>query len=193
MSRPAIDLQWKIPRFRRSATAPRIPGVAAPSPAAPAPVAVERWGVRIAYRCDAQAHCVVASDAQGRLLFAFGSFGTGPGQFDTPTDVTLVAPSFDGEASDPTSDSVWVAVADYGNRRVQVFEPDGTFIASIDDLDHHPPCRLIWRDPVLEVQGIEGGRQRYHLASAILFASRESAFCPENDDNDDDPAGVVTH
>ena len=46
---------------------------------------------------------------------SWGSLGSGPGQFDTPHGIAV---SPDDE----------IYVADRGNRRIQVFEPDGTYI-----------------------------------------------------------------
>ena len=59
---------------------------------------------------------VVKLSSDGKFITAWGSKGTGPGEFDTPHGLTV---SGDGR----------VYVADRGNSRVQVFDPDGTFVA----------------------------------------------------------------
>lgn len=57
---------------------------------------------------------VAKASARGEWLMSWGSFGSGPGQFNTPHGVA-VAPN--GE----------VFVADRGNRRIQVFDQQGKF------------------------------------------------------------------
>ena len=54
-------------------------------------------------------------DSGGTLLTSWGGQGTAPGEFDTPHSIVV-----DAEG--------WVYVADRQNRRVQVFDGDGTFI-----------------------------------------------------------------
>ena len=55
------------------------------------------------------------ANARGEWVASWGSLGSGPGQFDTPHGIA-VSPA----------DEIYVA--DRGNRRIQVFEPDGTYI-----------------------------------------------------------------
>lgn len=129
-------------------------------------------GKRLTYRCEPELHRVTAFDEFGRVVFSFGGCGGGFGRFQTPLDVTFVRPEFIGEAL-PVSgpDSVWLAVADYGNRRVQLFELDGAYVASIDTVRDHEigaPCSLSWRSPVLEIEGLDGARARVHLTAALL-------------------------
>ena len=78
-----------------------------------------------------------------RLRFGFGGRGSGPGQFDTPLDVVFVAPEFQGEGlPDDAPEAAWLAVADYGNRRVQIFDLDGCFVGAVADSDETPnPAR----------------------------------------------------
>jgi len=122
------------------------------------------------FHCDPHTHRVSVTDAAGRIVLEFGGFGRQPGAFDTPIDATLVMPEFFGEpgaAAEP-----WLAVADYGNRRVQVFELDGALVGVIDEeilgASCAAPCRLIWRDPVLDVEGVDGARSRIHLGAALM-------------------------
>ena len=46
-------------------------------------------------------------------------------------DLALVLPEFVGEPGSAV-DSPWIAVADYGNARIQIFELDGTLVGVID-------------------------------------------------------------
>ena len=55
-------------------------------------------------------HRIQKFSADGTFLVAFGSQGDGPGQLDRPTDL-----AFDDEGN--------VFVVDFGNNRVQKFEP----------------------------------------------------------------------
>lgn len=67
----------------------------------------------LCYVADAAAHEILAFDRNGTLVLQFGSRGTGPGQFNTPSHVAC--------GPGPT-----LAVADSLNFRVQRFGPDGT-------------------------------------------------------------------
>jgi hypothetical protein len=134
-------------------------------------------GETLTYRCEPDLHRIIVCDSNGRLRFGFGGRGSGPGQFETPLDVVLVAPEFDGEGlADDAQDAAWLAVADYGNRRVQIFDLDGCFIGTVADADREdnesgPPCRLTWRAPTLAVDGVDGGRSVMHLTAALLYDS----------------------
>ena len=60
---------------------------------------------------------VVTFAPDGSLLLTIGDApGSGPGQFNLPTDLTL-------------DENGAISVADNGNKRLQVFAPDGTFLA----------------------------------------------------------------
>ncbi|MGD9905842.1 MAG: hypothetical protein AB7U83_20405 [Vicinamibacterales bacterium] len=130
-------------------------------------------GRRVWYRCDPSTHHVVVSDESGQTLRVFGGWGRGPGRLDTPLDLAFVQPAFAGERLPAGhADAIWVAVADYGNRRVQVFELDGAVVGEVV-LDGRggepwPPTALTWRAPVLEVEGVEGSRTGIHLSGALL-------------------------
>ncbi|MGE0813487.1 MAG: hypothetical protein AB7O28_16165 [Vicinamibacterales bacterium] len=130
-------------------------------------------GVTLRYRCDTVGHRVVVSDEAGRIVRAFGGFGRAPGCLDTPLDLAFVRPEFAGERLPfDMPDAVWLAVADYGNRRVQILELDGAVVGSIsvEARDGGPwrPTGLAWRAPVLEIEGIEGARTKVHLSAALL-------------------------
>jgi hypothetical protein len=132
-------------------------------------------GERLTYRCEPELHRITVRDGLGCLRFAFGGQGSGPGQFDTPLDVVLVAPEFDGEGlPDDAPEAAWLAVADYGNRRVQIFDLDGCLVGTVGDTDggeSGPPCRLTWRAPTLVVDGVDGARTVMHLTAALLYDS----------------------
>jgi len=138
----------------------------------------------LTFRCDPSMHRVIVSTPNGDIVLEFGGYGSQPGAFDTPIDAALVKPEFFGEPSFPAvggDDDIepWIAVADYGNRRVQVFELDGALVGIIDgDLlggADGRPCGLRWRDPVLEVEGVDGARTRLHLGAALLQCDVEPA------------------
>jgi hypothetical protein len=124
------------------------------------------------YRVDPLNHQVVVSDADTRrVIFIFGGRGSTPGQFDVPIDIALVAPSFLGEPLGADPDPQWIAVADYGNARVQIFDLHGALIDVLtgDDLDYGwRPCRLTWRAPFLQIDGPERSGCRLHLAAAVV-------------------------
>ena len=87
---------------------------------------------------------------------------------ETPnrTDVLVIGGGPAGAAA-----GYWLAVADYGNARVQIFDLDGTLIDVLNghDLDYGwRPCQLTWRAPFLQVTGVERQGCRVHLAAAML-------------------------
>ena len=59
---------------------------------------------------------IVKFDSVGNFIAAWGSKGTGPGEFNTPHGLAI-------------DDSGRVYVADRGISRVQVFDADGTFVS----------------------------------------------------------------
>jgi hypothetical protein len=123
------------------------------------------------YVCDPGAHTIHVLDQECGPLFSFGGFGSGLGQFDTPTDVAIVRL----ETADPAVDAELLVVADHGNHRLQMFELDGAVIGEIGghaghwttagiaepigapffrlgDVPPLPfPSRLEWRTPYLDV------------------------------------------
>ncbi len=144
-------------------------------------VRIGRAGRTLTYRCDAVSHCVTVWDDCDRLAFAFGGKGHGRGLFNTPLDIAPVWPEFLGECVRTAGpNAVWLAVADYGNRRLQMFDLDGAVVAMVEAFDESggPPCGLVWRPPLLEVEGVEGKRTRIHLASALLCQGRRAHTQP---------------
>jgi len=129
----------------------------------------------LVYRLDAVTHRVIVSNREGQTLFAFGGYGSQPGQLNTPLDLVLVSPAFHGEhLPEATLDALWIAVADYGNRRVQVFDLDGCVVGAVgvSRALRGGPCRLTWRSPVLDVEYPDGYRSTMHLAGALLHVTQ---------------------
>lgn len=147
-----------------------------------AKVSLGEPGRRLTYRCDPLRHRVTISDEFERVLHVFGERGRGPGQLHTPLDVAFVRPEFGGEWLPATGpDALWLAVADYGNRRIQILELDGVYVGEVDpqlEVTIGPPCALDWRAPFLEVEGVEGARTRIHLTSALLGDGHRARSAP---------------
>ncbi len=138
-------------------------------------------GLHLRYRCDPLGHQVVVTDETGVVVRVLGGFGRAAGGLDTPLDVVFVRPEFAGEHLPVDSaDAVWVAVADYGNRRIQVYELDGTIVGefAVDGPGGAPwtPTGLSWRSPVLEIEGIEGAKTAVHLSAALLAGAGRTTF-----------------
>lgn len=151
----------------------------------------------MSYVCDARSHQIHVLDSRGRWVESFGEQGRQPGQFDVPSDATLVMPMFEGEESAESAHAALVAVADRMNHRVQIFEPAGQFVTALGspsgvpadpaadvaeptdrdgwpffrvgpDMNFHEPVRLRWRAPWLEVTEASGATHRVDLAYAML-------------------------
>jgi hypothetical protein len=123
------------------------------------------------YTVDTPGHRIVVTDpATGGMTFTFGRRGSELGSFDVPLDITVVTPTFhDDEPADDRE--AWLAVADYGNARVQIFDLDGVLVDVLngEDLDYGwRPCLVEWRTPFLQIRGVEGAGCRIHLAAALL-------------------------
>jgi hypothetical protein len=157
--------------------------------APPAPVAPRGR----TFACCPDTHQIAVIDAAGRLCEVFGDAGTGPGQFDQPSHVIVVSPRFENEDAQVEGIDL-VAVADRGNNRVQIFEPEGQLVAIIGaqadaaepatewrdaragwpffrvggDPCLDAPVRLEWADPLLVVVGADGTRTPIDLAAALL-------------------------
>lgn len=85
----------------------------------------------MSYVCDDISHQIHVLDGRGRWVESFGERGRQPGQFDHPSDATLVLPMFEGEESAEGAYTALVAVADRMNHRVQIFEPAGQFVTAL--------------------------------------------------------------
>jgi iron(III) transport system ATP-binding protein len=88
---------------------------------------------------DTHYHRVVFFDAEGQVLWIFGSRGEGPGQFIYPVAIA-------------EDDRGRLYVCEYGGHdRVQVFEPDGTYVSEFGSFGVGPgqfqrPSGIVWRD-----------------------------------------------
>jgi hypothetical protein len=96
----------------------------------------------VSYVCDAISHRIHVLDNRGRWVESFGEQGPHPGQFDGPSDATLVMPMFEGEESAESAYTALVAVADRMNHRVQIFEPAGQFVTALGGLTAQDAAQL---------------------------------------------------
>lgn len=143
------------------------------------------------YVCNEDAHCVDVLGDDGRLLFSFGEYGSGPGQLHEPADVAVVHLSRRPEGSAVVLDDL-VVVADRMNHRLQLFGLDGEYVAGIDPWEARPkrlaladragwprfrvnplpqlvlPSRLDWRAPFLHVTVGDGDVVVLDLELALL-------------------------
>jgi hypothetical protein len=145
------------------------------------------------FACCPETDQIAVIDAIGGLCEVFGEPGAGPGQFHQPSHVIVVSPRFEGEDAQVEGIAL-VAVADRGNNRVQIFEPEGQLVAIIGasagsneivtewrdaragwpffrvggDPRLDAPVRLEWADPLLVVVGADGSRTPIDLAAALL-------------------------
>jgi hypothetical protein len=147
---------------------------------------------RRTFACCPDSHQICVLDGDG-VCEVFGEQGSGPGQFESPSHVIVVSPRFEGEVASVEGIDL-VAVADRGNDRVQIFEPEGQLVAIIgapagagaphaawrDARAGWPffraggeprleaPVALEWADPLLVVVGADGTRTPIDLAAALL-------------------------
>jgi DNA-binding beta-propeller fold protein YncE len=91
---------------------------------------------------NARVHCFAAN---GRLLFSWGEPGTGPGQFNLPHGIAL-------------DRFGRVYVADRENSRIQVFTPEGKFLAEWTDVIRPTQIFIDRRDRAFVVElGLRAG------------------------------------
>ncbi|MEZ5284179.1 MAG: hypothetical protein R2712_05090 [Vicinamibacterales bacterium] len=139
-----------------------------------ATVSLGSAGRRLTYRTEAESHRIAVFDDFGQVVLAFGGYGRGPAALDTPLDLAFVNPLFAGERLPDGPEAVWLAVADYGNARVQVYELDGVHVGTVDlsgQAGIGAPCGLSWRSPILEVEGVECARARVYWSAALLSSA----------------------
>jgi sugar lactone lactonase YvrE len=92
----------------------------------------------------------------GTFIKSWGGKGTGPGQFQVAHGIDIDA-----------NGQLWVA--DRENQRVQIFDPDGTFIRELKY--HGLPCDVvIGREYIHMVNGFAGQVLRLDLAGKVLAA-----------------------
>ena len=145
------------------------------------------------YVCNAEKHRIDVFEDEHDLLFSFGEFGNGPGQFNEPGDVAVVVlRARAGTPGTTLPSGQFLVVADRGNHRLQLFGLDGTPLATIDpwagrqrrvDLNDRSgwpffrvnpvpqmvlPSVLEWRAPFLAVTGGDGRVVVVDLELALL-------------------------
>jgi NHL repeat len=115
---------------------------------------------------------VVKFSKDGRFIKAWGHHGLAPGEFDQPHDIAL-----DSKGR--------VFVADRSNNRVQIFDPDGNFIAEWKQFGR-PSAVFVSRDDTLYVSDSysnarinPGFKRGIYIGSAITGAV--TGFIPDPD------------
>ena len=78
------------------------------------------------YVCDDANDCVCVFDINGKILFSFGSCGSGDEYFDCPEDLCFASDGF-------------LYITDVGNNRIFVFDKDGKFIRKFTTT-YEPTC-----------------------------------------------------
>jgi hypothetical protein len=149
------------------------------------------------YVCDPAGHFVHVLDHAAAPLFSFGGFGDRPGQFNGPSDVTVVSTS--GSTTGAGNELALIAVADRGNHRVQLFDPEGVLVAVLAaeaECEGWPrfstaqwlrvpclvePSALEWRAPFLEVTTANERAVRVEIGAELLQAVERPAVGDVND------------
>jgi DNA-binding beta-propeller fold protein YncE len=98
---------------------------------------------------------VIHLSHDGAFLGQWGAPGRAPGQFNTPHSIAVDA---NGR----------VYVADRGNLRIQVFQPDGAFVAQWPNLGYVSGIWITQEQQLLAVEGYPGTLRRYDLDGHLL-------------------------
>lgn len=144
------------------------------------------------YVADTWNHRIQVFDGRGQLVLAFGGPGEGPGQFRAPSDVVIARPELPWEGDLGAFSAPVLVVADQWNARLQVFDLDGVWLATIGGRRDRSagrssagitgwpffrtgapvlprdPVRLSWQAPWLVVLGGNGRSHQVDVASALL-------------------------
>ena len=104
---------------------------------------------------------VAKYDANGDWVKSFGEPGNGPGQLNTPHSIAADAKG-------------QIYVADRGNRRVQVFDADGNYVASWTDFGTSPDGIFIAADDTMYVADVSMESGGIRIASARDGKVRET-------------------
>lgn len=102
---------------------------------------------------------VVKLDPAGNVLETWGTFGRGPGQFDTPHSITGDA---DGR----------LYVADRGNARVQIFDQEGRYLAEWKSAELGRPWAVA-ATPDGSIYVVDGGDQMPPDHAAVMRLDRD--------------------
>jgi DNA-binding beta-propeller fold protein YncE len=126
------------------------------------------WGGGRLYVVDTLHHCVMMMSPAGGYLGAFGMQGSGPGQFNFPTNI---ARGPDGR----------LYVTDTLNFRVQVFDMEGRFIRSFGrlgdgagDFDKPKGVAIDSAGHIYVVEGMNDAVQIFDATGRLLLAFGES-------------------
>ena len=88
--------------------------------------------------CDSWNHRLQVFDGDGQWLRMFGTVGSGEGQFDVPSDVTIVPLLGSlGDEGTASSQRTLLAVANRWNSRIQVPDTSGRFVAVVGGRDRY--------------------------------------------------------
>jgi 6-bladed beta-propeller protein len=125
---------------------------------------------------------VVKFSKQGRFIKAWGRQGSAPGEFDEPHDI------FVGGSHG------WVYVADRKNRRVQVFDQDGQFVAAWTQFGQ-PSSVFVGKDDTIYVGAsfVDPARKKGELRGIVTGSAVDGslrAFIPDPTDLDTVVAGT---
>jgi sugar lactone lactonase YvrE/fibronectin type 3 domain-containing protein len=114
------------------------------------PVAVAADAEGKLWILDKKKYRVIRLDANGKVIFSFGSEGSADGQFDAPTDLAI-------------SPSGKIYVADKGRDSVQVFDREGKFLSAVRKLDDPTSIAV---DPQENLYVLESGSNVISIHSA---------------------------
>lgn len=90
------------------------------------------------YVVDSGSCTVQVFDSSGIFLRKWGGRGSDHSQFQDPTDILFFRLYSGSKPSD------YIAVADHGNSRVQVFRTDGRFVRSLGDIPEVLGITFVW-------------------------------------------------
>jgi DNA-binding beta-propeller fold protein YncE len=123
---------------------------------------------------------IVKFKPDGQVLTVWGSKGTGNGQFDDPTSVTV----------DPTTNKIYVA--DPRNRRIQVFDSNGKFLTKWRVPEWGEPAGF--EDLVVDSHTGRLYASSTHMNSVLVFdlnGTKLGSFTPKPPDKLEGPSALA--